>query len=754
MLAPLRAAGRRRGSAALSRAERRAELKKGRPRPRPRVDLLSHAQPSTNHLPLWPGTKHQAHPAHLPPTAVHATMPTVTVDKQLFFKSIGAGAGYTSKEFDELCFQFGIELDEDTELEAAKDGQKLPHGTRPELKIDIPANRYDMLCHEGISRALNVYLGRAEPPQYRLAIPKTSDGKPLEIHVTANPAQVRPFIQGAVLRGVKFTPENYANFIDLQDKLHQNLARRRTLVAIGTHDLDTITGPFTYDAKPPKDIKFAPLNRTEEVDGNQLMSLYEHDSHLKPYLPIIRDKPVYPVVLDSKGTVCSLPPIINSNHSKISLNTTDVFIEATAIDETRLAFAMNILVTMFSEYCADPFTIEPVNVVYPDGKTHLTPDLSSRKTSVKASYINSCAGLQLKAEEIAALLVKMGHQTHVPQGTQAGPESEIEVEIPCTRPDVLAGCDLLEDAAVAYGFDNLKRRFPEVGGVGRPLPINKLGDLVRTELALAGWIEVLSLILCSEDENFGAMRKQDDGSAVKLENPKTNEFGVVRTSLLPGLLKTVRENRKHALPLRLFEVQDIVTKTTQTEADSTSPHFLPDAVDLGAKNQRHAAVLYSNRMANFEIVHGALDQLLRKLEVPRIHSQDADTDYGWYLEQSSEPTFWPVQCASIVYRPKSQSEEGQAAAGTSALETLGTKLAATLPGQQANAQEIVGGVDELINRTAASVSLRRKPKASNPKASNRDRVIGTIGVIHPEVLQQFSIDYPCSAFEVDIEAFL
>lgn len=691
-------------------------------------------------------------------------MPTVTVDKQRFFEAIGARPGYTSAEFDELCFQFGIELDEDTELDAAKHGQSLPAGTRPELKIDIPANRYDMLCHEGISRALNVYLGRAQPPHYRLAAPRTSNGQPLEIHVTKNPAQVRPYVQGAVLRGIKFTPENYASFIDLQDKLHQNLARRRTLVAMGTHDLDAVAGPFTYDAKPPADIRFVPLNQTQPVDGNQLMALYEHDSHLKPYLPIIRDKPVYPVILDANGGVCSLPPIINSDKSKITLNTTNVFIEMTAVDETRLECAMNILVTMFSEYCTEPFAIEPVKVVYPDGTAHLTPDLASRKTSVKTSYINNGTGLGLAPDDVAALLVKMGHGARVKQGADPNHDGEVEVDVPCTRPDVLAACDLLEDAAVAYGFDNLKRRFPDVGGVGKPLPINKLGDVVRTELALAGWVEVLSLILCSADENFAALRKPDDGSAVKLENPKTAEFGVVRTSLLPGLLKTVRENRKHALPLRLFEVQDIVTKTTAAEADPASRTFLPDAVDIGAKNQRHAAVLYSNRAASFEVVHGALDQLLRKLDVPRIHAQDADADRGWYLEQSDDATFWPVQCASIVYRPSAASDEGKAAAAPTPLATLGSALASALPGgdgtgrrtagARAHAREITGGTDELVARTSAAAALVRKPAATSARATTRDRVVGTIGVIHPEVLEQFSIDYPCSAFELDVEVFL
>lgn len=63
---------------------------------------------------------------------------------------------------------------------------------------------------------------------------------------------VRPFVVCAVLRDVTFNAANYNSFIDLQDKLHQNICRKRSLVAIGTHDLDTLKGPFTYEALPPE----------------------------------------------------------------------------------------------------------------------------------------------------------------------------------------------------------------------------------------------------------------------------------------------------------------------------------------------------------------------------------------------------------------------------------------------------------------------------------------------------------------------
>ena len=59
-------------------------------------------------------------------------------------------------------------------------------------------------------------------------------------------ALVRPFVACAVLRGMTLDPARYASFIDLQDKLHQNLCRQRSLVAIGTHDLSTLqVAPLT-----------------------------------------------------------------------------------------------------------------------------------------------------------------------------------------------------------------------------------------------------------------------------------------------------------------------------------------------------------------------------------------------------------------------------------------------------------------------------------------------------------------------------
>ena len=65
---------------------------------------------------------------------------------------------------------------------------------------------------------------------------------------------------------------------------------------------------------------------------------------------------MFPIIYDTNRTVLSMPPIINSEHSKITLNTRNVFIDVTATDETKLGIVVNIMSTMFSEYCSEPFS--------------------------------------------------------------------------------------------------------------------------------------------------------------------------------------------------------------------------------------------------------------------------------------------------------------------------------------------------------------------------------------------------------------
>lgn len=106
---------------------------------------------------------------------------------------------------------------------------------------ELANKSYDLLCIEGLTRALRVFLELEKPATYTLAKP----AKLQEVFVEASTSPLRPMFAGAVLRLARpLNQLEYESFIDLQDKLHQNLCRQRKFVAIGTHDLDTIEGPF------------------------------------------------------------------------------------------------------------------------------------------------------------------------------------------------------------------------------------------------------------------------------------------------------------------------------------------------------------------------------------------------------------------------------------------------------------------------------------------------------------------------------
>ena len=184
-------------------------------------------------------------------------MPTVGIARDPLFAALGRT--FTEDEFQDLCFEFGIELDEvvSEPIKVTKTRGGEVAGEEIVYKIEVPANRYDILCLEGMARALNVFMGNSARPEYTLLKPP---GKgPYTMTVEPATAQIRPYIVCAVLRNCKFDDRSYNSFLDLQDRLHHNVCRRRTLVAIGTHDLDTVSPPFRYRALPPRDINFIPL---------------------------------------------------------------------------------------------------------------------------------------------------------------------------------------------------------------------------------------------------------------------------------------------------------------------------------------------------------------------------------------------------------------------------------------------------------------------------------------------------------------
>ena len=554
-------------------------------------------------------------------------MPTIVVNRNALFKAIGRT--FTDEEFDNLCFEFGIELDDVTsEQEMKKNEQNkedINLSTEVLYKIEVAANRYDLLCLEGLALALRIFLEKQKMPDIKPINVLPENERQLIVYNSVN--DVRPIGLCAILRDINFTDEMLKSFMDLQDKLHNNICRGRKLVSMGTHDLDTVKGPFTYRALEPEHIHFVPLNREEEVNGDGLMTLLKDDPKLGKYLDLLKGKKKYPVMMDSNGIIMSLPPIINSQHTKMTLNTHNVLLDITGTDLTKCEIVLNTLIAMFSVYCKNPFTVEEIKVINEKtGESKTYPDLTPRKFKVDVKYLQTITGIyDIIPEKIIQLLEKMELKAKI-----INPQ-EIEVSAPITRSDILHPCDIAEDLAISYGYNNIKKQLTQTKTHGMQQPYNKLTDLFRDEMAMGGYTEFLTMALLSKEDMFtNLLSEEKDDKTVEISYSKTKEFQYMRSSLIPGILKSIEGNKANALPFKIFEISDVVETNEESE--------------VGAVNRRKLCFAYTNTSSAMEIIQGMVDLLMKKIGLC-FNSDNVEKKYT--IKKSENKIFFEDRQAEI-----------------------------------------------------------------------------------------------------------
>lgn len=240
------------------------------------------------------------------------------------------------------------------------------------------------------------------------------------------------------------------------------------------------------------------------MNAKELFETLKKDLKLKKYLAIIEDSPVYPAFFDANRTVLSLPPIINSETTKITLDTKNVFLDITGTDLTKIKVVLIVLACQFSEYCEgdDKFTIEQVEIIDEANPENsgLSPILSENEFEVELKYLNSLLGLNLEIEKVKQLAHKCGF-TYI-----SGDADKLKVSVPVTRYDIMHPCDVVEDIGVVFGYNNIPKALPPTNTIGRQLEMSKFTELMRHELAQAGYYETLTFGLLSVKETYDMMR--------------------------------------------------------------------------------------------------------------------------------------------------------------------------------------------------------------------------------------------------------
>jgi len=556
-------------------------------------------------------------------------MPVVDVDPD----ELRDLTGHDDKDDDELredLFALGLEFEGWTEDD--------------EFQLEFAPDRLDRLSVEGVARSLRYHYG----DDRGVYVPGTNDAD-WTIEVRDTPPE-RPYVTGAVVRGLDLDATAFDSLIQLQEKLHATMGRGRAKGAIGVHDLTMLKGrearsaseqsssaeqssansraaeprdddaqprdspgagerTITYTSMDPDGAPFVPLESDEEMTPREVTESHHMGSQ---YADLVAEMDRYPAIYDDVG-LFSFPPVINGKRTEVTENSRDLLIEMTGTDQWTVDHMLNIILYSLS---ARGGRVERVDVSYADdapgeyaGQTLSRPDFGVKEKSVTHDRIESIIGVDLDPETVVDCAERAGLDATQTEGAE---EMAYDVEIPPYRVDVLHPLDVIDDVGRAYGFNDLEPRYPDVSTVGGRHERSRLEDAARDALVGLGFEDLLNFHMINAEENYERLGVDPGsdalggGEAVTIREPYSEDYTMLRTWALPSLLMVLENNTHRAYP------QDLAEIGLAAELDESQ--------NTGVAEHRTLAAVVARADASYEDAKARLQSLAeafgKRLETP------------------------------------------------------------------------------------------------------------------------------------------
>ena len=444
-------------------------------------------------------------------------MALITLNRKTFEKEIG-------------------KLDEKMQERIAMFGTPLEKFDDNEIEIEIFPNRPDLLSYQGFKRSFLAFLGKKTGlKEYKINKPE----KNYQLVIDSSVKDVRPYTACAIVKELKLDNEKIKELIEIQEKLHLTLGRKRKKIAIGIYPLEKIKLPITFKALEPDYIRFIPLDSDKEMSGLQI--LQKHPTG-KEYSHLLAGKSKFPVFVDAENKILSMPPIINSQLTgKVTEKTKEIFIECSGFDFKILKKCLNILVTILADMGGKIYQME-----IKGAPEKISPNFDSEKMKISLENTNKLLGIKIDEKRLKQLLENMGHNYN---------QKTSEVEIGSWRTDILHEIDLIEDVAIAYGYENFIPEIPKISTIGQ----EDVKEIIKRKISeiLTGLniLEVSNYHLTNKEWQFRKMgiQEKQEKNFVELGNSKT-EYNLLRKNLSHFLLKNLSENVDSEYPQRIFEI--------------------------------------------------------------------------------------------------------------------------------------------------------------------------------------------------------
>jgi len=475
-------------------------------------------------------------------------------------------------------------------------------------------NRPDLWSAEGIARQIRWALG------FERGLPKYDvEESGVTVYVDGKLKDIRPYGVYAIVEGLSLDEEALKQMINLQEKVALTFGRRRREVAIGIFDFDRVKPPIYYRAAE-KSEKFVPLGFEEELTLEEIIEKHEKG---REYGHLIKDRPYYPLLVDSEGKVLSMPPIINSEITgRVTTETRNVFVDVTGWDLKKIMLALNVVVTALAERGGK---IKSVRVVYPDFEVE-TPDLTPKSFEVELDYIKRLMGLKLSDGDVRNLLERMMYDVELVDG-------KARLLYPAFRDDIMHARDVLEDVLIAYGYNEIEPEEPKLAVQGRGDKFIEFEDAVRELMVGFGLQEVMTFNLTNRDNQYTRMNlpcgdyfNHPPAELVEIENPISPKWSALRVWLIPSLLDFLSQNTHEEYPQKIFEVGKATLIDESRETKTVSESKL--------------AVALAHPRVTFTEAKEILESAMRHLGF----------EYG--LEEIEHPSFIPGRVGRIIVNGK------------------------------------------------------------------------------------------------------
>ncbi len=480
-------------------------------------------------------------------------MPTIDVDYAELQKMLGIDLKRDSEKIDEV-------------LAFAKGEVKLFDEKTGIMNIEIKdTNRPDLWNIEGLVRTLRGFLGIDKGLRHY------SLGKSVaEVYVDKRLKNIRPYIGCSIVKNLKMTDPVIRGIMQLQDKLDHTYGRNRRKTSIGLYNLDLMKPPLSYTVVKPTEASFVPLGFEKRMNLKEI--LVEHPKGIE-YGEIVSRHPVFPLLLDSEKKILSFPPIINSNDlGKVTEETRNILIEVTGTVHETVLNALKIVTLSLIDRGGRAYS---ATVHYEeDNLTEVTPSFDTTRMNLEIGYTNKILDLDLTAKQIAELLAKAGY------GVETVQKDRLIVQIPCYRIDIMHPIDIVEDVAVAYGYNNIKpfwRKLPTTGGAR---PEQAFLDTARELMIGLGFQEILTYNMTNPQSLFTKMNLKKQ-KTVELANPKVQTLTCLRSWLLPSLMEFFSCNLHIEYPQKIFELGPVTVLDEKAETRTRDDDTLAAAVSHG-----------------------------------------------------------------------------------------------------------------------------------------------------------------------------